>query len=293
MSKVLMTQQNNPNYQSTAPLPVYQCVNNPAYQQILQAARHFQTRSLIVGKQEFGGQLPLSDLPAIDSKFSNMGLEMAYHSQEILQMHRLPLAVDFYETHTEVLCELYLLNTCLCFHQFPKKDGSFQSNSCTRFLQLIKTVPGITSQDLNSAYEYFEQDLEKQLRSRILNAVTAECNAKGIYKLRKVKVNAKHILAPTFTVELRMNNFLRVSQRNVINLRYAENEGTLTDLTCTYRTDILSKYCNPLAVDSLIARCFKARNNLGEITIPVLNSEQQSNDFKTINMFRICKMSKA
>lgn len=243
----------------------------------------------ILGEPRTGMQTPFDQIPSATGKFPNIAVEMAFHEQCQLEHLGLPVPPDYYKRRTLGMDALYTMNTSACV--VMRKDVKFSIRATS--LDVVKSIPKDMLENYSKRHEeYLAVDARPDIERGVLK--TLELRGTDSHRLRLYCVQTQLkgcTIAPRFLAIAFMQKLLRILSRNIVTIRYKQENGNILTLTASLQMDFLKKHCGSNA-EAIQSRCRNTCNEM-EITLPVIPAGTSVAKILTMNLLNICSVCKA
>jgi hypothetical protein len=215
----------------------------------------------VLGESRTGMQTPFDQIPSATGKFPNVAVEMAFHEQCQLEHLGLPVPPDYYKRRTLGMNALYTMNTSACV--VMRKDVKFSVRATS--LDVVKSIPKDMLENYSKRHEeYLAVDARPDIERGVLK--TLELRGTDSHRLRLYCVQTQLkgcTIVPRFLAIAFMQKLLRILSRNIVTIRYKQENGNILTLTASLQMDFLKKHCGSNA-EAIQSRC---RNTCNEMEI--------------------------
>lgn len=242
-----------------------------------------------LGEPRTGMQIPFDQLPSATGKFPNIAVEMAFHEQILLERLGLPTPADYFKRKTAGMDALYTMNTSTCV--VLRKDVKFSTRATS--LDVVKSIPKDMLENYSKRHEeYLAVDARPDIERGVLK--TLELRGTDSHRLRLYCVQTQLkgcTIVPRFLAIAFMQKLLRILSRNIVTIRYKQENSNILTLTASLQMDFLKKHCGSNAA-AIQSRCRNSCNEM-EITLPVVPEGISTTKILTMNILSICSVCKA
>lgn len=242
----------------------------------------------VLGEPRTGMQIPFNQFPSATGKFPNVAVEMAFYEQCQLEQLGLPVPADYYKRRTLGMDALYTMNTSACV--VMRKDVKFSVRATS--LDVVKSIPKDMLENYAHRHEeYLAVDARPDIERGVLK--TLELRKTDHHKLRLYCSQTQLkgcTIVPRFLAIAFMQKLLRILNRNIITIRYKQENGNILTLTTSLQMDFLKKHCGSSA-EAIQSRCRNTCNEM-EITLPVVLEGTSTAKILTMNILSICSVCK-
>jgi len=243
----------------------------------------------VLGEPRTGMQTPFDQLPSATGKFPNVAVEMASYEQILLERLELKVPADYFKRRTAGMDALYTMNTSACV--VMRKDVKFSVRATS--LDVVKSIPKDMLENYSKRHEeYLAVDARPDIERGVLK--TLELRGTDSHRLRLYCAQTQLkgcTIVPRFLAIAFMQKLLRILNRNIVTIRYKQENGNILTLTTSLQMDFLKKHCGSSA-EAIQSRCRNTCNEM-EITVPVVPEGTSTAKILTMNILGICSVCKA
>ena len=231
-------------------------------------------------------QVPLEKMPALNYRFPNMAVEMAYFQQQKLEQRGFPLPPDYFKEHIHPLDVMYLLETAA--NSIMKSNG--QSSIRTSSQSVIESFECIEGYSKKRISDYLNIDPRVDLERGILKTIELRPTDKHTLSLHRMLTQVKSsVITPYFLFLYFARCIIRILENNRVVIR-CRIDGQIVNMTTSLRTDFLTYYFGDQAA-IISKRCANSFNG-SEITLFVVTESQKSR-FVQLQLSGLCSIHKA
>lgn len=243
----------------------------------------------VLGEPRTGMQIPFDQFPSATGKFPNVAVEMAFYEQCQLEQLGLPVPADYYKRRTLGMDALYTMNTSACV--VMRKDVKFSVRATS--LDVVKSIPKDMLENYSKRHEeYLAVDARPDIERGVLKSIALRGTSSHRIRLYCVQTPLRgSLIVPRYLAVAFMQKLLRILSRNIVTIRYKQENGNILTLTTSLQMDFLKKHCGSSA-EAIQSRCRNTCNEM-EITLPVIPAGTNVAKILTMNLLNICSVCKA
>lgn len=262
--------------------------HNQFYWSLLQLVNR-RMKLPVLGEPRTGMQIPLDQLPSTTGEFPNAAVEMALYEQILLERLELTVPADYFKRRTAGMDALYSMNTSACV--VMRKDVKFSVRATS--LDVVKSIPKDMLENYSKRHEeYLAVDARPDIERGVLKTLELRKTDSHRWRLYCVQTQLKGCtIVPRFLAIAFMQKLLRILNRNIVTIRYKQENSNILTLTTSLRLDFLKKHCGSSA-EAIQSRCRNTCNEM-EITLPVIPEGASTAKILTMNILSICSVCKA
>lgn len=269
----------------------YCCADSRFHNDLLLKMRgQYRGKCLVLGKTAVGGTISMEEIPSLTGAFSSLAAETARYQQMRIESEGVMLELNSFKQSTTALAAMFLLETGGCYVQKKKNSGELEGARCTRSMELLRSISGISSKAMQDAYDFIGSEIKEQVENGIVRALQIRYDKRHVPSLKRININVRtQIICPEYLLYFFANCMLGFLQRHIVNVRYLERHEKVREFSITLKESELIHRYDAETVHDMLNRCWHMDRSTANMPVVVVDGKEI--EIKELNFFRICAMN--